>query len=899
MHPLPRTGVLTFVFTDIEGSTTRWDRAPDAMASALAAHDAIVSETLETHGGSIFKRAGDAFACVFSSPVHACVAAIEIQRKLASQAWDRAIGELRVRAGVHTGNALAADDDYFGPALNRAARLMSAGHGGQVLLSGATAALVRSDLPPEFECRPLGTNRLRDLAEPETIYQLIAPGLQKDFPPLRTLDARPNNLPIELSSFVGRETELAELRELLAKKRLITLCGPGGIGKTRLALQLAAELLEDFKDGVWFVRLAPASNPALIAQTIASSIGVGEAAGEPVESTLLRDLALKRLLLVLDNAEHLMPAIGEFVKKILDNAKDVRVVATSRESLHVHGEQIYRLGPVADAAASRLFIDRAQAVVHDFDPAANPEDLDAVAQALEGIPLAIELSAARLSTLSLHEIRARLGSQLAFLKSSNLDDDRHNTLRETIAWSYELLLRREREWLGALSVFVGGFTLQSCDAIAGVTGEGDALDALEALIDKSFLSIAYGAEEARYRMLEVIREYAQERSDPALLQQSRGRHFEIFCALAEKGTEGLPHEALAEWLATIDREAANIRAALEYGFETGASTLARMLLGMFRYWYIRRRIKEGRAWLARFVESQAGDAELPGILRRASTLAGIEGAYDEADRLAKRALTLYHDRSDGAGVLESLHALAVNENRRGNYAGAEKLYCDISARCAEVGEARAAVTSNANCAAIKLQRGDLDAAAAQLAECVSAAEGLGDADVLATVVALQGTLAFKRGEFATAGDRFTQALAMKRELQNEFGAAEILAALAVNAAAAGDLAGAAQCAAESLTVALQVDAPNLVVTALETCALVLFRQGNADAAKDAFMLAGAMRRVHSLNEKTSLGRDEAESNLRARFGSDLDRRAELAADWKAAARTALLAVRDGSALANI
>ncbi len=889
MHPLPQTGVLTFVFTDIEGSTSRWDRAPDAMAQALAAHDAIVSETLQAHGGSIFKRLGDAFCCVFPSPVNACVATVETQRKLASQAWDRAVGELRIRAGLHTGSALAADDDYFGPALNRAARLMSAGHGGQVLLSAATAALVRGDLPAEFECRALGTNRLRDLAEPETIYQLTAPGLQREFPPLRTLDARPNNLPIELSSFVGRETELRELRDLFAKKRLITLCGPGGIGKTRLALQCAAELLDEFSDGVWVVRLASVSDPALVAQTIASALGVGEAAGEPVEQTLLRDVATKRLLLVLDNAEHLMPAIGSAVKKILDRAKDVRIVATSRESLHVRGEQVYRLGAVGDAAASRLFIERAQAAVHDFDPACDAEDLAAVARALEGIPLAIELSAARLSTLSLREIRARLGSQLALLRSSNVDESRHQTLRGTIAWSYDLLTPREREMLGALSIFAGGFTLAGCEAVAPTADAADTLDVLEALVDKSFLSPTHGAAETRYRMLDVIGEYAREQSEPGLLERAKLRHFEVYCELAGRGAGGLPRDELGSWLSEIDCELANVRAAIAYGFEQNRPRLAGMLTGMFRYWYIRRTVKEGRAWLERFIENRPGDEALPGILRRASTFAGIEGSYPEADKLAKRALTLYHEKSDRAGVLEALHALAVNESRRGNSAGAEKLYCDIAARCTEPGEERASVTSNANCAAIKLQRGELEAAAGLLSACLGAAESLGDADVLGTVLALQGTLELKRGEFDRAGELFDRALAIKRELKNEFGSADILAAMAVNAVRRGD-AAAAGLAAESLEGALKIDAPNLAVAALESSAFVSIHQGDAAAAKDAFQLAAAIRRMYSLNEKTSLGHDEAESKLRAHFGKALDEPEELTVSWKTAARALLVRV---------
>jgi predicted ATPase/class 3 adenylate cyclase len=887
MHPLPQTGVLTFVFTDREGSTTRWDRAPEAMANALATHDTIVSDTLQAHGGSIFKRLGDGFCCVFPVPARAVEAVVEVQRKLASQAWDRAVGELRIRIGMHTGNALAADDDYFGPALNRAARLMACGYGGQILLSSATAALVNGELPSGIDCVSLGTHRLRDLAEPETIFQLCAPDLQRDFPPPRTLDFRPNNLPIELSSFVGRESELQELRALVAQKRLVTLCGAGGIGKTRLAIQLGAELLDEFVDGVWLVRLAQVSDPVLAAQTIASALGVGEAAGEPIQATLMRELAPKRLLIVLDNTEHLVPAIGSVAKSILDNAKGVRIVATSRESLHVRGEQIFRLGPVSDEAAARLFVERAQSAVHDFDPG-DSEDLGAIAKAVQGIPLAIELSAARLSTLSLRDIRARLGSQLAFLRSSNVDDVRHNTLRETIAWSYELLSARERALLGGLSIFVGGFTLPSCEAIAAAAGEPHALDVLEMLIDKSFLAIAFGSVESRYRILDVIREYASERTDAELLKRSRIAHFEIFRALAERGTATLAHEELASWLTAVDSEIANVRAALEFGFEIERARLEQMLLGMFRYWYIRRTIKEGRAWLRRFLDAHTGDAAPPHILRHAATFASIEGAYDEADSLAKHALRIYHQNDDGAGVLDALHALAVNESRRGNSAGAERLYCDIAARCKQSGQERSFVASSANCAAIKLQRGELDAAAQLLSECVTAAGVLGDPDVGATVTALQGTLAFKRGEFDRAAALFDRALTVKRELKNEFGEADILGALAVNSVYRGRAAEADDFAAESLDTAIRVDAPNLVVSSLESCAVVLLHRQDAEASRDAFTLASSLRRMNSLNEKTSLGYDEANSKLHARFGHAIDEPAELTANWKAAARGLLL-----------
>jgi predicted ATPase/class 3 adenylate cyclase len=889
MHPLPQTGVLTFVFTDIEGSTSRWDRAPDAMANALATHDVIVSETLQAHGGSIFKRLGDGFCCVFAVPARAAEAAVEVQRKLASQAWDRAVGELRIRIGLHTGNALAADDDYFGPALNRAARLMACGYGGQILLSSATAALVSGELPPGIDCVNLGTHRLRDLAEPETIFQLCAPELQRDFPPPRTLDFRPNNLPLELSSFVGRDAELAELHDLILRARLVTIAGPGGIGKTRLALHAASDLLDDFHDGVWFVRLAPTSDANLIPQAIAAALGISEAAAEPIESTLIREIAHKRMLLVLDNAEHLLPALSERVRTLAEAANDLHVLVTSRQPLHRSGEQVYRLGPIDSAAASRLFIERAQAAVHDFKPeSGDAEDLAAIAQTLQGIPLAIELSAGRLTTLPLHQIRERLGAQLAFLQSSSSEDNRHRTLRETTAWSYDLLGTDERTLLERLAVFVDGFTLEACENIASGL---PVLDVLEALVDKSFLVVDRSM--ARYRMLEVIREFACERAEADLLDAARRDHFDFFAAFARQGKRSLPHGELGDWLNRMDAEVANIRAALEYGFATARPELGEMLTGLFRFWYIRRTVKEARIWFQRYVENAVDTSpDLPSVLRRASAFASIEGDYAEADVLAKRALTLYHASHDEAGVLEALHALAVNETRRGNYAGAERLYGDIASRCNDSGQERAAVTSDANRASIRLKSGDIEGAERLLTECSRRAERLGDDDVFATVVALQGTLAFKRGEFERADDLFRRSLAMKKELKSEFGIAEVSAALAVVCARLDRLAEATAFACDSLKIALDLAEARLIVSALETCALVALQSDAYETARDALSLAQAERRMHSVRERVTLGAEELEPELKRRFGSSFE--VPQPPDWKSAALAIESRMRSGS-----
>lgn len=866
MHTLPQTGVLTFLFTDIEGSTARWDRTPDAMASALLTHDQILNETLTLHGGSIFKRVGDAFCTAFARPHDAIAAAVDAQRKLGEHAWDQAIGALHVRIGIHTGSALSSDDDYYGPALNRVARITGAAHGGQILLSHTTHSLVRADLPPGIECVNLGQHRLRDLAEAETIYEIAAPGLRKDFPPLQTLDARPNNLPLELSSFVGRADEIRALSELITKYRLVTLCGPGGIGKTRLALHVAAAELDEFKDGVWFVRLAPASDATLIAQTIAAAMNIAEAPGEPVETTLLRELCARHVLLVLDNAEHVLAGVAATVRTILDRCKHVRVLTTTRESLHVSGEQVYRLGPVAAQIAKQLFMERAQAATRDFQiGTADAEDFEAIIVCLQGIPLAIELAAARVSMFSLRQIRERLGAQLTFLRTQASDDDRHRTLKETIAWSYALLPQPERDLLGELSVFADSFTLEACEYI-----DPDALDRLEALVDKSLLTTVREAE-MRYRMLEAIREYAAEQTAAADLQNTRAKHYRFFAGIAAQGTHALPHESLRVWLQSVDHDLANIRTAISYGFDTQDSELGTFLVGIWRYWLIRRTIKEGRAWLRRYIESAPkNQVQLAAVLRRASSFASIEGDYAESETLAKRALTIYHELKDEAGILEALHALAVNENRRGNYSGAERLYGDIAGRCAEAGQQRAAVTSTANCASIKLQRGDLQSAEALLTQCLRGANELADDDVLGTILALHGTLAYKRNEFSAAEEYFRKGLQLKERLGNEFGIAEISAALALVYAKQGDIVRSADFAQRSLAIAVQLEEFSQLIIALEACALAAFHEGAYEIARDHFTLAAQLRHAHLLQHHSGLAKEELATALQAHYGISVE-----------------------------
>jgi len=473
------TGTWTFVFTDIEGSTKLWDEKPEAMRIALAEHDAHVRHELSQQG-EVFKTIGDAFCVAFKSPSEAVTAAGGLQKSLQDKAFGE-VGNLRVRVAVHTGEAESRDNDYFGPSLNRVARLLASGHGGQVLLSQATYELVRDALPSGYTAKPLGEHRLRDLERPESIYQLTAPGLPSDFPALKSLTELPNNLPLQVTSFVGREKELADVAKLIRKNRLVTFTGSGGTGKTRLSMQAAAELLPEFEDGVWLVELAPLTEPDLVPQTVAAALKVREEPGRPLIETLVSHLRDKRLLLILDNCEHLLDAAARLADSIGKNCPNVHLVATSREPLAIGGEQVYRVPSLSTPdpkkkesvesleqyEAVRLFIDRAVLAQPNFH--VTNENAPAVAQIchrLDGIPLALELAAARVRAMPVETIASRLDDRFRLLTGgSRTALPRQQTLRATIDWSYGLLDEKEKTLLRRLSVFAGGWTLEAAEKV--------------------------------------------------------------------------------------------------------------------------------------------------------------------------------------------------------------------------------------------------------------------------------------------------------------------------------------------------------------------------------------------------------------------------------------------------
>jgi len=476
----PADSALTFLFTDIEGSTALWEREGARMSQALAAHDALARGAVEARHGTVVKMTGDGMHAVFDRAEDALAATLDFQRALADPAATAGLA-LRVRCGLHGGAVERRDRDYFGAPVNRAARIMSAAHGGQVLLSQAVADVVRETLPTAMSLRDLGKVRLKDLSTPEHVYQAVHPGLRQEFPALRSLEATPNNLPPQTTSFIGRERELDALRPLLARSRLLTLTGSGGCGKTRLGLQLAADALEQFPDGVWLVELAPLADPALVAQTVARVLGLKEEPGTTILRTLTGYASDKRILLFLDNCEHVLDACARLAEALLRSAPDVRILASSREAVGIGGEQAFRVpslslpdpavaqtpDALARCEAMQLFVERALAVRPDFlIKEGNAKAVASLCRHLDGIPLAIELAAARVRSLPIEAIESRLHQRFQLLTGGSPTVlPRHQTLRSLIDWSYDLLDPAERLLLQRLSVFAGGWRLEAAESV--------------------------------------------------------------------------------------------------------------------------------------------------------------------------------------------------------------------------------------------------------------------------------------------------------------------------------------------------------------------------------------------------------------------------------------------------
>lgn len=613
------SGTVTFLFTDIEGSTQLWEDHHEEMKGALGVHDDLMRAVIEGAGGYVFTTAGDAFSAAFPDPKAAAEAAVGCQVRLAEESWP-VPGGIRVRMAVHTGVAHERGGDYFGPALNRTARILSTGHGGQVLVSLATEELLQGRVDG-LDFRDLGEHTLKDLGRPERIFQLTHPDLRDDFPDIRSLESRPNNLPIQLTSFVGRELELNEVVKRLADSRLLTLTGVGGSGKTRLALQAAAESIEDYPHGAFLVELAATSDPDLVDYTIAEALGVvgGSSGGgniaiggdsKSVMEQLVEYLEKRKVLLVLDNCEHLITATARVVEELLRRCGDLSVMATSREGLGVMGENLWQVPSLGRSAGAEdelgdavlLFAERASAVQARFE--LDDASLPAVRQIcdrLDGMPLAIELAAARVKVLKPAQIAERLDDRFRLLTGgSRTALPRHQTLQATVDWSYELLSDNEKTLFGRLAAFRGGFDLEAAEATTagGELDRYDVLDLLAQLVDKSI--VANDEVSGRFGMLETLRQYALGKlTESNEVEEVRLMHARYFADLAAEASESEHGPDEAGWYDRLDKDSDNLRAAIQFSFENGHEQLAvEMVSNLAWYWWSRSKIKEGNDWMA-------------------------------------------------------------------------------------------------------------------------------------------------------------------------------------------------------------------------------------------------------------------------------------------------------------
>jgi predicted ATPase/class 3 adenylate cyclase len=790
---IPPTGTVTFLFTDIEGSTRLWQRNPRAMQEALARHDELLRTTIEARDGYVFKTVGDAFCAAFGTATDAADAALACQLALLEEGWAEEVGAIRVRMALHTGAAEERDGDYFGPAVNRVARLLSAGHGGQVLLSHAAKELTQDDLPDGASLKDLGERRLKDLFRTERVFQLLSPELPTSFPPLKTLDERINNLPAQPTPLVGRERELGEVRDLLRAEgvRLLTLTGTGGIGKTRLGLQVAAELLDEFEDGVFFVALAPLTDPALVASAIAEPLGVVESGERPLKEELETYLRDRELLLLLDNFEQVLdaaPLLGE----LLSECPKLKVLVTSRSVLKVYGEQEYPVAPLelpspgrlppidrlSQYEAVRLFIARAKAARPDFS--VTDENAPAVAEIcmrLDGLPLAIELAAARIKLLPPRAMLERLGSRLKLVTGGarNLPE-RQRTLRGTIEWSFALLEEGERVLFARLAVFSGGRTLEAIEAICDAKGDlpVDTLDGVSSLLDKSLLRQEEGPEgEPRFVMLETIHEYAHERLEASgEAEEIRRLHAEYFLALAEAAGPELSGKDQLACLERLEAEHDNMRAALQWSLEKEPATAFRLAGMLARFWEIRSDFSEGSRWLeaalrlSESVEAATTDAAMRAkLLSEAGTFAYYRTDFDHAIVLHGEALELYRQLEDDSGVAFALMCLGAQYGEKGDHERAAPFFEEALALSRRIGDRRNMVTTLQNLAEVERQRGNYERAKTLGMESMALARQMEDKWQLARIVGWVGMLTvFRLDEHDLAEGFLKESLTLNREI---------------------------------------------------------------------------------------------------------------------------------------
>ncbi|HXX85640.1 MAG TPA: tetratricopeptide repeat protein [Casimicrobiaceae bacterium] len=908
------SGLTTLLFTDIEASTRLWEQDGERMSRALAQHDALSRAAVERHNGVVVKMTGDGMYAAFGDPVDAINATVALQQALKDPSATSGL-ELRLRYGLHLGVVERRDQDLFGSPVNRAARIMKAAHGGQILLSQAVVDYAREKLPGSVSLRDLGAVRLRDLASSEHVYQLLHPELRQEFPALRSLEATPNNLPQQVTSFVGRERELAEAKAMLEGTRLLTLLGMGGLGKTRLSLQIGADVLEKFPDGVWFVDLAPIKDSSLVPNAAAQALSVHEEPGKSLTQTLYAHVKERKLLLILDNCEHLVAACASLADQMLAHASQVRIVATSREALRIRGEQTYPVLPLAvpgrnaDAEsllrsdAVQLFVERARLQKPTFE--VTEREAPAVAELcarLEGIPLALELAAARLRSLSVQDINKRLNDRFKLLTGgSRVALERQQTLRALVSWSYDLLNEQEQIVLDRLSVFVGGFDLDAAEAVCGADpiAPEDVLDLVTSLVEKSLIMVKQEEGWSRYGMLETIREFAREhlielgdekgryglqqtvrdfarekligRED---LAATAARHCSHYHGFAKKAREELHGPDQADWMRRVEADLDNLRAATTFALAGGVDPViaVKIEVALMRFRTLGGYSSEGRnnirAALALPSVSEPNIARAHALYVGA-VLAMNQGDHAEATQMLTESLAIRRtlgNQREIAATLSTLSTACVNRDE------AEKAReCEEEALLIfrKLGDRMGEVIGLINLGEIAGRQGDDAAARGFFSQGLAIAKSIKHQELEADSERNLGDVALRGGDLKAAASCFERSLKICRDTNDKRGAALALWRLGKALAARGDHDSARAKMSEALPAFQSFGMNSEALDCLEDHAELLQAIGRAEDAVRLHAAAAAAREALALQTpRGEAARQKTLDDARGILGSE-------------------------------
>jgi predicted ATPase/class 3 adenylate cyclase len=831
------SGTVTLLFTDIEGSTVLAERLGDRWPGVLGEHNRILRETFSAHGGIELGAEGDALFVAFTSAVEAAAAAADAQRALAAHGWP-ADGSIRVRMGLHTGEPTATADGYVGLDMHRAARVAAAAHGTQVLLSQTTRDLL-PEIMDGLTFRDLGDHRLKDLTGPQRLHQLCIEGLSADFPPPRTLEGRVTNLPAQPTPLVGRDRELEAVRTLLLAEgaRMVTLTGPGGTGKTRLALQLAADTVDEFTDGVFGVLLAPVTDPEVVPLELARVLGIDETPTQPIIEALKAGLAGRRTLILFDNFEHVGKAASLLVD-LLAACPRLKLLVTSREPLRIAAERQYPVPPLPEFDAVMLFLERARAVRPDFELTDETAPIVAeICERLDGLPLAVELAAAWSKVLPPAALLRRLERRLELPASRSADvPTRQSTLREAIGWSYDLLSDEERRLHARLSVFMGGCTVEAAEQVADPRGELgiDVLEGIASLVDRSLLRESEDKEgEPRFAMLATIREYAQEHlSETGEEGEILRRHALEFARFAEEADAGLRTGDQFLWFSRVENEHDNLRAALDSSLASGDDETALRLGGALGwFWYAHGHALEG---CARLTDLLARTENAPEELRARPMYAlGVlldqRGEPERAAMLVERSLAVFREHGQEGLVARALNSLGT----------------------------------------IKRGLGDIDAARLLLEESIRVRRGLGDEAGTAGALSNLGVIAFEQGNLDGAEARFIETLALDRTHGNEWGAAVTQDNLAALALERGDYDRATELVRDTLESAQRFADQELIAFGLEKVAVLAASEGKATHAGRLAGAADALRESAGF-ERSRFDREWLDRHLSAVAGEEFE-----------------------------